>query len=989
MKQAVVLMAGLCLATTIVSGQATLTGELKKWHKITLTFQGPNTNEGATPNPFLDYKLDVTFTNGSSQYTVPGYYAADGNAGESSATEGDRWRVHFAPDEVGTWNWQASFRQGANVAVSEDPAAGSSTAFDGLSGSFEVRPSDKSGNDLRAKGRLVYTGERYLSFSEEGTYFLKFGTSSPENLLAYNDFDNTPNNGARRKSWGAHLQDWNDSDPSWKGAKGKGIIGALNYLSEQGQNAISFLTLTLNGDDDNVFPFLSEDAGNFSRMDCSKLDQWEIVFEHADQLGLLLHVKIQERENDQLLDGGDLGTQRKLYYRELIARFSHHLAVTWDMGEENSNTSCQQEEFAQYFNDIDPYQHPVIIHAQPDEENLAFQPLLGGGTRYAGASLQIEWDNVHQHTLGLIQDAASSGKEWVISNDEQGPSHIGVPDDAETNTRQTQANIRKRVLWGNLMAGGAGVEYYFGYYLQHSDLTCQDFRTRSRMWRYNRIARTFMEDNIPYWTMDNHNELVDNPTGNGVNYCLADPGYFYLVYLGSGGNREVDLENFNKPFTVQWFNPREGGDLINGNTIQGRGKQALGNPPDDTQADWVAIVVAEDFVFDPQTLRLVNPGEQQNTGGESINFQLAVRGGSEPFTFSIQGLPDGLTLNTSDGTISGTLAALPDPEEPLEYQVKAWVVDNSNPPQADTIDFSWFIQPEQVCLPAGTPCNDLNPNTINDQEDGNCNCVGEPSLTLDQVEIWKEVECGEIGDNWRVVDTDAAASNNSYVTPIKTIASLNLPPDDPADLIRLEIEAPLAGEYRLYARTMTSSGKGDSFWFRLNGGQWIKWNFINKDRHGPEFQWDVSYGEVLDEFTTLERFELEEGVNVMELTWREPGIRLDKLFFSGKSLTPDGKGPELLFCGEVAEDTLTVNVDFNVYPNPANDQFFVEGERSGQDNISIAADAKLFDGLGRLVGQQTVPLQSSFKFRWDVYGLAPGMYVFDLAGIRKRIIIHR
>jgi len=31
-----------------------------------------------------------------------------------------------------------------------------------------------------------------------------------------------------------------------------------------------------------------------------------------------------------------------------------------------------------------------------------------------------------------------------------------------------------------------------------------------------------------------------------------------------------------------------------------------------------------------------------------------------------------------------------------------------------------------VCLPVDTPCDDGNPNTENDKEDGNCNCVGTP-----------------------------------------------------------------------------------------------------------------------------------------------------------------------------------------------------------------------------------------------------------------------
>ncbi len=34
-----------------------------------------------------------------------------------------------------------------------------------------------------------------------------------------------------------------------------------------------------------------------------------------------------------------------------------------------------------------------------------------------------------------------------------------------------------------------------------------------------------------------------------------------------------------------------------------------------------------------------------------------------------------------------------------------------------------------ACLPAGTACDDNNSNTTNDQEDGNCNCVGTPIIT--------------------------------------------------------------------------------------------------------------------------------------------------------------------------------------------------------------------------------------------------------------------
>jgi len=83
-----------------------------------------------------------------------------------------------------------------------------------------------------------------------------------------------------------HEKDWRLGDPTWQNDKGKGMIGALNYLAEREMNAFSFITMNVNGDDKNVFPYLKYN-GNPSpqedrmRFDCSKLAQWEIVFEHA------------------------------------------------------------------------------------------------------------------------------------------------------------------------------------------------------------------------------------------------------------------------------------------------------------------------------------------------------------------------------------------------------------------------------------------------------------------------------------------------------------------------------------------------------------------------------------------------------------------------------------------------------------------------------------------------------------------------------------
>ncbi len=169
-----------------------ISGEAKQWHAVTLTIDGPQASEtDVDPNPYLDYAFSVTFTHesGSPTYSVPGYFAADGNAAQSCATSGNQWRAHLSPDKTGMWNYQIHFQRGKQVA-SGDTGTPINT-LDGMVGTFNVDPSDKSGQDLRAHGRLQYVGEHYLQFAGSKEYFLKVGADSPETLLAYTDFDGT------------------------------------------------------------------------------------------------------------------------------------------------------------------------------------------------------------------------------------------------------------------------------------------------------------------------------------------------------------------------------------------------------------------------------------------------------------------------------------------------------------------------------------------------------------------------------------------------------------------------------------------------------------------------------------------------------------------------------------------------------------------------------------------------------------------------------
>ncbi|WP_299618032.1 carbohydrate-binding protein [uncultured Tenacibaculum sp.] len=582
----------------------TTSGELKRWHKISLTFNGPNTSETANPNPFSDYRLEVTFTHNSSNrsYTVPGFFAACGNAENNSCSSGNKWRVHFAPDQTGQWSWTASFKKGTDVAIN---GGGTSAGFmDGTSGNLTITESNKTGRDFRNKdlGRLQYIGEHYLKHTgtnpqnPNGKWFVKAGADSPENAFNYVDFDATPSytnnlNKIGSKTWQPHQQDYVASDASsytWANGKGTEILGMVNYLHNQGANVMSFLTWNTSGDCGAVFPHILkvslQEYGNTGRsqqwnkvhkdrFDVSKMAQWEKVMQYADQKGIYLHFKTMETENDNKMDGNTFGRQRKLYYRELIARFSHHLALNWNITEETTLPNNVVKATATYIKQLDPYNHNIVIHTYPGEKDQRYTPLLGNASDLTGASLQSNQNSIHNDVINWLNKSRASGKKWVVANDEQGSASQGI--------RVSDKDVRKKVLWGTLLAGGAGVEYYSGYLNDDGDINGNDHRKRGKKYKEGSYALDFFNKNLQSYLIDMIS--ADGVTNDNGDFVFAKASEVYAVYRPNGGSTGLSLPTGNNKYNVQWFNPRSGGNLS--------AKQTLGNnlvAPDNN--DWVALI---------------------------------------------------------------------------------------------------------------------------------------------------------------------------------------------------------------------------------------------------------------------------------------------------------------------------------------------------------------------------------------------------------------
>lgn len=590
------------IATFLTGLQAQkIDGELKKWHKITLVFDGPECSENDEFNPFYNYRLDVSFKHNKTgkTYLIPGYFAADGNAGQTSASSGNKWKVHFSPDEIGEWSYKVQFIKGKWAAVrTREKGAPSGKFMDGTKGNFTILPTDKVGSDFRGRGRLKYDGTQYLKLAEKGEVFFKCGSDAPENFLSYYAFDGDFATDGHKdnlvKKWSAHLKDWNVNSPVWKEGKGKEIIGAVNYLASKGMNALSFITNNISGDDQNVFPYINYET--FDRFDCSKLDQWEIVFDHAQKLGIFLHFKTLEYENQGLLDAGAIGGLTKLYYRELIARFGHHLALNWNLCEEIGDwgnydkiptmplDEYQRRALSEYIYNVDAYHHHMVIH-----NGNWYNSMYGKKSKLTGASLQTnktDFSSVHEQVIKIHREAKEAGKAWAVACDEPGDAQHSLITDTEDPEHYF---ARTNGLWGAMLAGAWGTEWYFGYKHPHSDLTCEDYRSRDKFWDMGKICLDFFtNNNLPVEKMSSNDGLISNQG----DYCFSLEGDTYAILLKKGGEVTLNLKEHTASFLVKWYNPRTGGKLqfSKVKSIKGGGIQSLGKPPEDKDKDWVVLV---------------------------------------------------------------------------------------------------------------------------------------------------------------------------------------------------------------------------------------------------------------------------------------------------------------------------------------------------------------------------------------------------------------
>ncbi|MDN5217517.1 fibronectin type III domain-containing protein [Fulvivirgaceae bacterium BMA12] len=156
-------------------------------------------------------------------------------------------------------------------------------------------------------------------------------------------------------------------------------------------------------------------------------------------------------------------------------------------------------------------------------------------------------------------------------------------------------------------------------------------------------------------------------------------------------------------------------------------------------------------------------------------------------------------------------------------------------------------------------------------------------------ELWLEAECDTRGANWTMVN-DGDASNNNYMVVASGTSQLSTPPSSADDHLSFTFNIVNTGNFKVWGRALTTSANDDSFWVRMDGGSWIKWNSIPSG----SWQWDDVHDS--DNSGTAVTFNLTAGSHTFDIALREVGAKLDKLYISDTGTTPTGTGSAATNC---------------------------------------------------------------------------------------------
>lgn len=289
----------------------------------------------------------------------------------------------------------------------------------------------------------------------------------------------------------------------------------------------------------------------------------------------------------------------------------------------------------------------------------------------------------------------------------------------------------------------------------------------------------------------------------------------------------------------------------------------------------------------------------------------------------------------------------------------------SQDPFGTIVSFVWDINGTEIAtgvnptvtLPLGVHKINL---TVTDAE-GNSE-TDEVEITVKKVSgVWLEAECGVVGSLWDI-ETDNNASNEKYVTIKPGHNSLNFPPASAAGVITYTFSISESGTYTLFLRVICPDPNADSFWLKMNNGDFVSWNNI-----GPSSTWQW--------YAFPNTYSLSAGTHTLTIGYREDLAKLDKLWITNSDTAPDDAGPIASNCLTSAAN-IELDGKIEIYPNPVRDKVTITLPGS-QVSISI------FNNNGQVLFQET---ENTASKTIDMDNFKQGIYFIKIAGQHQSIV---
>lgn len=204
---------------------------------------------------------------------------------------------------------------------------------------------------------------------------------------------------------------------------------------------------------------------------------------------------------------------------------------------------------------------------------------------------------------------------------------------------------------------------------------------------------------------------------------------------------------------------------------------------------------------------------------------------------------------------------------------------------------------------------------------------------LNSEEFWFEAECANYSDNWlRKYSTEA--SNIKYLTVDPAKESKNTPSGNPEDILAFDLYLLEGGSYNIWARVRAPNADDDSFWIKIDDGEWYNWNGIGG---GDTWVWDF-----VGNASTPNAYVLDTGYHTLYVGYRESGADLDKLYVTNTGQLPAELGGDAFNCQKNNAVSTISDKQVLIYPNPVQSVLNIE---SDNEFNSI----QVLDLAGRLV----------------------------------------